>query len=151
MDGPKDDRTKWTKSEKDKYHIIFLICRALKKKERHKWTHLQNRTQSQIPKPRRDLGRALAVLPECRCRRAGLMKATFPETIRSLKRERDAPVSCRVHKPHSLNCSLWSFLIWDRVLFCFVLFFSSKINIPSPNRTSISSAWSKWDLSHKAS
>ena len=124
---------------------------SLKKKRMTKWTHLQNRTRSQIPKPRRDPGRVPATLPERWRRRAGLMKTPFPETIRSLKRERDAPVSCRVHKPHPLNCSLWSFLIWDRVLFCFVLFFSSKINIPSPNRTNISSAWSKRDLSHKAS
>ena len=26
MDGPKDYHTKWSKSEKDKYHVISLIC-----------------------------------------------------------------------------------------------------------------------------
>ena len=26
MDGPRDDYTKWWKSEKDKYHSIFLTC-----------------------------------------------------------------------------------------------------------------------------
>ena len=26
MDGPRDYHTKWTKSEKDKYHVISLIC-----------------------------------------------------------------------------------------------------------------------------
>ena len=26
MDGPTDYHTKWSKSEKDKYHMIALIC-----------------------------------------------------------------------------------------------------------------------------
>ena len=26
MDGPRDYHTKWSKSEKDKYHMISLIC-----------------------------------------------------------------------------------------------------------------------------
>ena len=26
MDGPRDDHTKWSKSEKDKYQMISLIC-----------------------------------------------------------------------------------------------------------------------------
>ena len=26
MDGPRDFHTKWSKSEKDKYHMILLIC-----------------------------------------------------------------------------------------------------------------------------
>ena len=33
MDGPGDDHTKLTKSEKDKHHMISLICRISKKKE----------------------------------------------------------------------------------------------------------------------
>ena len=31
MDGPTDYHTKWSKSEKDKYHMILLICGILKK------------------------------------------------------------------------------------------------------------------------
>ena len=42
MDGPKDYHTKWSKSEKDKFHMISLICGILKKKW-YKWTYLQNR------------------------------------------------------------------------------------------------------------
>ena len=26
MDGPRDYHTKWSKSDKDKYHVIQLIC-----------------------------------------------------------------------------------------------------------------------------
>ena len=41
MDGSRDYHTKWSKSEKDKYHMISLICKILKW---HKWTYyLQNR------------------------------------------------------------------------------------------------------------
>ena len=29
MDGPTDYHTKWSKSHKDKYHIISLICEIL--------------------------------------------------------------------------------------------------------------------------
>ena len=36
MDGPGDDHTKWTKSKKDKYHMISLIFKILKK-----WIYLQ--------------------------------------------------------------------------------------------------------------
>ena len=38
MDGPGDDHTKLTKSEKDKYHMISLICRISIKKK----TYVQN-------------------------------------------------------------------------------------------------------------
>ena len=31
MDGPRDCHTEWSKSEKDKYHMISLICGILKK------------------------------------------------------------------------------------------------------------------------
>ena len=31
MDGPRDDHTKRSKSEKDKYHMLLLIHRILKK------------------------------------------------------------------------------------------------------------------------
>ena len=30
MDGPRDYHPKWSKSEKDKYHMISLICRIFK-------------------------------------------------------------------------------------------------------------------------
>ena len=26
MDGPRDDHTKWSRSDKDKYHMISLVC-----------------------------------------------------------------------------------------------------------------------------
>ena len=31
MDGPRDDHTKWSKSDKDKSHMISLLCGILKK------------------------------------------------------------------------------------------------------------------------
>ena len=31
MDGPGDYHTKWSESEKDKYHMILLTCGILKK------------------------------------------------------------------------------------------------------------------------
>ena len=33
MDGLGDYHTKWSKSEKDKYHMILLICRTKKKND----------------------------------------------------------------------------------------------------------------------
>ena len=39
---PRNYHTKWSKPDKDKYHMISLICGILKKKK-YKWTHLQNR------------------------------------------------------------------------------------------------------------
>ena len=30
MDGPRDNHTKWSKSDKEKYHMISLICGILK-------------------------------------------------------------------------------------------------------------------------
>ena len=30
MDGPRDDHTKWSQTEEDKYHMISLICGILK-------------------------------------------------------------------------------------------------------------------------
>ena len=44
MDRPRDYQTKWSKPEKDKYQMILLICRILKKKG-YKWTYLQNRNR----------------------------------------------------------------------------------------------------------
>ena len=32
MDGPRDCQTEWSKSEKDKYHMILLKCETKKKK-----------------------------------------------------------------------------------------------------------------------
>ena len=43
MDGPRDHHTKWSKSNKDKYHMIPLICGILKKL--YKWTYLQKRNR----------------------------------------------------------------------------------------------------------
>ena len=39
MDGPRDYYTKWSKQDKDKYHMIPFICRIQKNS---KWTYLQN-------------------------------------------------------------------------------------------------------------
>ena len=50
MDEPGDYNTKWSKPDKDKYHIILLICRILKRIQRnlfakYKLTH-RYRTQT---------------------------------------------------------------------------------------------------------
>ena len=45
MDATRDYHTKLSKSEKDKYHMISLIYGIYK--IWHKWTYLQNRTDSQ--------------------------------------------------------------------------------------------------------
>ena len=46
MDGPRDDHIKWSKSEKDKYHMISLfLWNQKKKKTRYKWAYLQNRNR----------------------------------------------------------------------------------------------------------
>ena len=45
MDGTRDYHTKWRKSDKDKYHMILLICGIFKKW--YKWTYLQNKKQAQ--------------------------------------------------------------------------------------------------------
>jgi len=37
-DVPKDYYTKWSKSEKDKYHTMLLMCRIFK--NWYKWTYL---------------------------------------------------------------------------------------------------------------
>ena len=42
MDGPRDCHTEWSKLDKDKYHMILLVCGILK---RYKWTYLQNRNR----------------------------------------------------------------------------------------------------------
>ena len=42
MDGPRDYPIKWSKSEKDKYYMISLICGI---KKSYKWTYLQNRNR----------------------------------------------------------------------------------------------------------
>ena len=44
MDEPRDYDIKWSKSDKDKYHMISLICGILKN-EQCKWTYLQNRNR----------------------------------------------------------------------------------------------------------
>ena len=43
MDGPRDYHTKWSKSEKEKHHMISLIPEI--KKKWYKWLHLQNRNR----------------------------------------------------------------------------------------------------------
>ena len=44
MDGPRDYHTKWSESDKDKYHMMLLICGILKKKKKkkewYKWAYL---------------------------------------------------------------------------------------------------------------
>ena len=40
MDGPRDHHTKWSKTEKDKYHMMSLICGILK--NQYKYTHEQD-------------------------------------------------------------------------------------------------------------
>ena len=37
MDGPRDYHTKWSESDKDKYHMMLLICGILKKKKKKEW------------------------------------------------------------------------------------------------------------------
>ena len=45
MDGPTDYHTEWSESDKDKYHMVLLICGILKKKKVwYKWAYLQNRS-----------------------------------------------------------------------------------------------------------
>ena len=44
MDRPRECQTEWSKSEKDKYHMILLKCET-KKKKRYKWAYLQSRTK----------------------------------------------------------------------------------------------------------
>ena len=41
MDGPRDYHIKWSRSEKNKYRYILLIC--IIKKKWYKWTSLQSR------------------------------------------------------------------------------------------------------------
>ena len=48
MNGPRDDQTKWSKSDKDKYDIAYT--QNLKKKKWYKWTYLQTETDSQTSK-----------------------------------------------------------------------------------------------------
>ena len=57
MDGPGDDNTKWSQTEKDKYHDITYMWNQKKlfkltslifgilKKKLFKWTYLQNRNR----------------------------------------------------------------------------------------------------------
>ena len=42
MDGPRDYHTKWSQTEKDKYHTMSLTCVC---KIWYKWTYLQNRNR----------------------------------------------------------------------------------------------------------
>ena len=44
IDGTRDDHTKWSKPDKDKYHMISLICGIWFFKW-YKWTYLQNRNR----------------------------------------------------------------------------------------------------------
>ena len=41
MDGSRDYHTKWSKSEKDKYHITYMW----NLRKWYKWTYLQNRNR----------------------------------------------------------------------------------------------------------
>ena len=42
MDGPRDCPAKWSKSDKDEYHMISLKYHVISLQERHTWTYLQN-------------------------------------------------------------------------------------------------------------
>ena len=42
MDGPRDYHTKWSKSDKDKYHMILLFVES---KKWYKWPYLQKRNR----------------------------------------------------------------------------------------------------------
>ena len=44
VDGPGNDHTKWSKSEKDKYHMILFICGTYKIIW-YKWTYIQSRNR----------------------------------------------------------------------------------------------------------
>ena len=53
MDGPRDYPTKWSKSDRDKYHMISLICGILKKNGTNENKMVQiniYKTDSQIQK-----------------------------------------------------------------------------------------------------
>ena len=56
MNEPRDCHTTWSKSEKDKYHMLSLTCGS---KMQHQWTHpwnrstLTERTDLLLPKGRR--------------------------------------------------------------------------------------------------
>ena len=45
MDRPWDDPTKWSQSDKDKYHMIITYMWNLKEKQRYKWIYIQNRNR----------------------------------------------------------------------------------------------------------
>ena len=45
MDGPRDCHTEWSKTEKDKHHMISLICGL---KNWYKWTYFQNRRVTDV-------------------------------------------------------------------------------------------------------
>ena len=47
MDGPRDYHTKWSKPDKDKYHMIYDIHHFYveSKKKWYKWTYIQNRNR----------------------------------------------------------------------------------------------------------
>ena len=47
IDGPRHYHTKWSKTEKDKHHMVLCICWFLKikrERERYKQTYIQNKT-----------------------------------------------------------------------------------------------------------
>jgi len=46
MDGPRDYHTKWSESDKDKYHMMLLICGILKKKKKNDTNELTYRIEA---------------------------------------------------------------------------------------------------------
>ena len=56
MDGPRDDHTKWRKSDKDRYHLMQLICRIWER--RYQWTYSWNMNRPI------DIGKKLKWLPK---------------------------------------------------------------------------------------
>ena len=63
MGGPRDDHAKWSKSDKDKYHLISLICLILIKiMQMNLFTKTEIDSQTlktnlSLPKRKRDEGR----------------------------------------------------------------------------------------------
>ena len=45
IDETRDCHNEWSKSDKDKYNMLSLICEILKKEKWYKWTYLQRELQ----------------------------------------------------------------------------------------------------------
>ena len=61
MDGPRDDHTKWSKSDRER-QILYDITYMWNLKKWYKWTHLQNRyrltdIENKLTATKRETGR----------------------------------------------------------------------------------------------